>query len=215
MLRLLTRPGIEIVDVTKCSSNERYLYKCLAPRPSRKYRRRSEYLQVAIPNGFHKKIILLRGDIVGQIEYAAADASGYPISGEGIIVMNCIWVLRRAKGNNLGRLLLDDMIRSETRAAGFATIGLEGHWSGWLRKDHMEWLGFRSIDSIDVAHRVKHTRQRFRVHLMWLPRTPNARPPSWDKRKLLEGTTFCMAHPLYNPEGLHMKEILKGPLARP
>jgi hypothetical protein len=30
-----------------------------------------------------------------------------------------------------------------------------------------------------------------------MPITKNAKPPSWDKEKLLEGETFCLAHPLY------------------
>jgi hypothetical protein len=43
--------------------------------------------------------------------------------------MNCIWVLRKAKGHNLGKRLLQDMIKNEKDAAGFATIALEDHWS--------------------------------------------------------------------------------------
>jgi len=45
---------IEIIDITENSEYERYLYKCLAPMPFRKYRKRREYLEAAIPKGFHK-----------------------------------------------------------------------------------------------------------------------------------------------------------------
>jgi len=60
---------IRITDITAKASSK-YLYKCLAPIPFKKYRRRLEYLKVAIPRGLCKKILLLDSDVVGQIEYA-------------------------------------------------------------------------------------------------------------------------------------------------
>jgi hypothetical protein len=176
--------------------------------PFRKYKKRQKYLESAIPKGFHKKLLLLNNDVVGQIEFTPAEASGYPIKGKSNIVMNCIWVLRRAKGHNFGKELLRDMIESEKNAAGFATIALENHWSPWLRKEQMEKLGFKSIDAITVMHKTKHVGECFQIHLMWLPRAKNAKPPTWDKRKILEGEEFCMAHPLYHPNKPEIKEIL-------
>jgi len=198
---------IKIVDITKNSDYEKYLYRCLAPMPFRRYKKRQRYLETAIPRGFHKKILILNGDVVGQIEYAPAEVSGYPIKGENIIVMNCIWVLRRAKGHNFGKQLLADMMESEKKAMGFATIGLENHWSGWLKKEQMEKLGFKSLASFTLMHKTKHVGQWFKMHLMWLPRTENAKPPTWNKRKLLKGVEWCTAHPLYHPEKLALKEI--------
>ena len=95
----MANPHIEVIDITKDVLYERYLYRCLAPTPFRRYRKRRGYLVMAVPEGFRKKVVALDGEIVGQIEYAPARASGYPISGEGIVVMNCIWILRRAKGH--------------------------------------------------------------------------------------------------------------------
>ncbi|MCK4474202.1 GNAT family N-acetyltransferase [Candidatus Bathyarchaeota archaeon] len=191
---------VKITDITKNKRYERYLYRCLAPIPFRKYSRRQEYLENAIPKGFHKKLLIFNGKILGQIEYAPAGASYYPVTGENIIAMNCIWVLRKAKGHNLGKRLLKDMMESEENANGFATIGLENHWSPWLKKWQMEKLGFTSLDSITVTHKTKHKEQSFKIHLMWLPATENARPPTWNKTGLLEGVSFCLAHPLYRPQ---------------
>ena len=199
----------KIVDATGNGEYEKYLYKCLAPHPFRRYRKRQEYLEVAIPKGFHKKFLVFNGEIVGQIEYAPADVSGYPIIGNNIIVMNCIWVLRKAKGHNFGKQLLADMMESERNADGFATIGLENHWSGWLRKDQMEKLGFEPIDSIGVTHKTKHRGECFKIHLMWLSKAENANPPIWNKLRLLEGVYFCIAHPLYHPEKLKIKAIFR------
>jgi len=205
------QPNIEIkiIDITKKSEYERHLYRCLAPMPLIKYRKRREYLETAIPRGFHKKLLIFNGEVVGQIEYAPAEASGYPITGDDIIVMNCIWVLRRAKGHNLGKRLLIDMMESERDAVGFATIGLEDHWSPWLIKRQMEKLGFKSIDSIRVKHKMKHVDECFTIHLMWQPTTEKGRPPTWNKSKLLEGVDFCLAHPLYHPEKPVLREILQ------
>lgn len=200
---------VKIIDITEDIEYERYLYKCLAPMPFRKYRKRREYLEAAIPKGFHKKLLLLNGKIVGQIEYAPAEMSGYPIMGDNIIVMNCIWVLRKAKGRDLGKQILTSMMKSEKSAVGFATVALEDHWSPWLRKEQMEKLGFRSLDLVKVMHKTKHRGQCFKVHFMWLSTTKNANPPTWNKSRLLEGVDFCLAHPLYHPEKTKLKEIFE------
>jgi ribosomal protein S18 acetylase RimI-like enzyme len=196
----------KIIDITQNSEYERYLYRCITG-PYLKYKRRQEYLDKAISRGFRKKLLIFNGDIVGTIEYAPPEASYYPINGENIIVMNCIWVLRRAKGHNFGKQLMTDMIKSEKNTTGFATIGLENHWSGWLRKEQMERLGFKTIDSLKVRHKTKHTDQSFTMYLMWLPIAKNTKPPTWNKKELLKGITGCRAHPLYHPEKLRLEEI--------
>lgn len=60
---------VEIIDITKKSEHERYLYRCLAPMPFRKYKKRHDYLEVAIRKGFTKKILIFNLKVVGQIEY--------------------------------------------------------------------------------------------------------------------------------------------------
>jgi len=204
-----SKPEVEVIDITRNGEYEGYLYRCLAPMPFRKYRKRREYLEAAIPRGFHKKLLIFNGEIVGQIEYASAEASGYPIMGDNIVVMNCIWVLRKAKGHNLGRRLLNAMMEGEGDAAGFATIALENHWSPWMKREQMEKLGFKPLDSIKVMHKAKHRGQCFEIYLMWLPATENPEMPTWNRLKLLGGVNFCMAHPLYHPEKPRLKKILQ------
>jgi len=168
--------------------------------PFRKYRHRREYLEKAIGRGFHKKLLIFNGEIVGQIEYAPAEVSGYPILDDNVVVMNCIWVLRKAKGHNFGKQLLKNMIESEKDADGFATIALENHQSPWFRKWQLEKLGFKSLEAIRVAHKTKHKEQTFSIHLMWMPNKKKVKPPILDKRKMLQGENFCLAHPLYCPQ---------------
>jgi len=160
--------------------------------------------------GFHKKLLVLNGKVVGQIEYAPEEVSGYPIKGKNIIVMNCIWVLKRAKGHNFGKTLLDNMVESERDAKGFATVALENHLSPWLKKEQMEKLGFKPIDSFEVVNKLKHKGRSFKMHLMWLPAIEKAQPPTWNKRRLLEGVHFCLAHLLYHPQRIEMKEIYEA-----
>jgi hypothetical protein len=192
---------IKIIDITQNADYEKYLYKCLAPMPFRRYSNRREYLQKAVPKGFHKKLLILNGEVVGQIEYAPAEVSGYPITGDGVIVMNCVWVLKKARSHEFGKMLVEDMVKSEKEAAGFATISLESHWSPWFKKSQIEKLGFKPIESIRVSHKTKRKEQVFNIHLMWMPRTDVAKPPAWSRQKLLEGEDFCLAHPLYRPRG--------------
>jgi ribosomal protein S18 acetylase RimI-like enzyme len=118
---------VKIIDITRKSECEKRLYRCLASAPFRKYKNRREYLQKAVPLGFHKKLLAFNGDIVGTIEYSPAEVAGFSIVGEGIVVMNCIWVLRRAKGHNFGKKLLTAMMKGERSATGFATLAFENH----------------------------------------------------------------------------------------
>jgi GNAT superfamily N-acetyltransferase len=194
------RQRVRIIDISDGERYASFLYKCLAPIPFRRYRSREEYLERAAVKGFHKKLLIFDGDIVGQIEYAPARFSGYPISDDNIVVMNCIWVLRKAKGHGLGRMLVEDMVRSEGNTANFATIALENHWSPWFKKSHMEKLGFKPVDKIKVKHKTKHREQVFSIWLMWMPIREKTKQPAWNREKLLEGVTFCLAHPLYCPQ---------------
>jgi hypothetical protein len=123
--------------------------------------------------------------------------------------MNCIWVLKRAKGHDFGKKLLRNMIESEKEASGFATIALENHWSPWFRKGQIEKLGFKPINSIRVTHETKYKDRVFRIHLMWKPNFEAAKPPAWNEQKLLEGTTACTAHPLYHPQTYEPRQILQ------
>jgi hypothetical protein len=198
---------VKIVDITRKRKWEPRLYRCLASAPFRKYKNRREYLDKAVPRGFHKKLLTFNGDTVGTIEYSPAEVSGFPIICKDIVVMNCIWVLRRAKGHNFGKKLLNSMMKEEKSASGFATVAFENHWSPWMKKAQMERLGFTEIDSFKVRHKTERKDQCFTVFLMWLPKARNARPPTWNTKKLLEGVTFCMGHPLYKPQSLKLREI--------
>jgi hypothetical protein len=196
----------KIIEITKATKFKKQLYGCFVWSPSKCSRRRIEYLREAIPKGFRKKLLIWNGQIAGQIEYSPAEVSYYPIIGDNVTVLNCIWVLRRAGGKNLGKMLLTDVLRSERNASGFATVALESHWSPWFRKDQMERLGFKSIESISVTQKTK-SKPAFKIHLMWMPAQGNAKTPTWNRHKLLEGITACTAHPLYHPQTYKEKEI--------
>lgn len=84
---------VEIVDVIENPEYERFLYRCLFHSRSdtygnhfrRKreafYEQRCQYLQSAIPKGFHKKILIFKGDPVGTIEYAPLRVLVFPFLG--------------------------------------------------------------------------------------------------------------------------------------
>ena len=211
--------AVQIIDVTENPEYERFLYRCLfhsrrdsygsrfRSKRDAFYKQRYEYLESAIPKGFRKKILIFKEDHVGTIEYAPAKASGLPIIDDNVIVMNCIWVHRRAKGHNFGKRLLEDMMESEKGASGFATIALENHWSAYFKRSQMESLGFKSVKSIRVRHKTKNRGIRFRLHLMWLPVTENSKPPTWEESKLTEGVDFCRGHSLYHDR--HLKPHVK------
>ncbi|NWG10431.1 hypothetical protein HXY33_01580 [Candidatus Bathyarchaeota archaeon] len=135
---------------------ERFLYWCIfhtekAFSRSAVYERskhRRDYLKSAIQKGFRKKVLFYNGTPVGMIEYAPSKVSGLPITGANVIVMNCIWVHRRAAGHHLSKQLVAHMKKDEKGAAGFATLGCEdGPHRVYVRKDDMEKPGFKSTTS--------------------------------------------------------------------
>lgn len=199
----------KIIDITEGGEYEKYLHRCLVGPPSKRYKKRIEYLKKSIPKGFRKKLLILNGEVVGQIEYSPPEVSYYPIIGDNVIVMNCIWVLRKAKGHYFGQMLLEDMTKSERDASGFATIALKDHWSPWFKKWQMEKLGFKPLESINVMHKTKYRGRFFSIYLMWMPTAESASRPAWDQQKLLEGTTSCIAHPLYHPQTYDPRQILE------
>ncbi len=197
--------SVKIVDVSHKPEYRRLLVGCIFHLRKqiplkRLYKRNSErvaYLKSAIPKGYHMKVLFYKGDPTGMIEYGPPEAAGLPIEGRNIIVMNCIWVHRRTPGKNFGALLMSDMMESEKHAAGFATIGLENYWMIWLQKQHMEKLGFRSIRSVRLKHKIYKKGHCFAVHLMWLPNMKGAKFPDWNESQLFYGVDFCNSHPLY------------------
>ena len=50
------------------------------------------------------------------------DASGYPITGDGTVVMNFVRILRKANGHDFGRPLIENMTKTVKDASGLATI---------------------------------------------------------------------------------------------
>jgi len=224
---MVTDSAVEIVDATENPQYEGHLYRCLfhsrkdtygnhfRRRRGAFYDHRREYLKRAIPKGFHKKILIFEGDPVGTIEYAPPEGSGLPIIGDNVIIMNCIWVHRKAQGHGFGKLLLKVMMESEKEASGFATIALENYWGGYFKKSDMESLGFKSVKSLKVRHKTKNRNRCFELHLMWLPRKRGSRPPVWDESKLLEGVYFCRGHSLFHDrhltlsQRLELKEVLE------
>ena len=196
---------INIVDITNKPEYKKILLGCIIHRKKevpleefyQNYKERREYLEKVIPKGFHMKVLFYKGDHVGMIEYGPPNAAGLPIRGESIIVMNCIWVHRRAQGRNFGKLLVKNMMESEMDADGFATLALENYWMHWMKKSMMEKLGFRSINSIKLKHITYKKDQCFSAHLMWLPNIHDGPEPFFDEAQLLKGVNFCNSHPLY------------------
>lgn len=200
-----------IIDITNSKEYERYLYKCISSMPFRIYKNREKYLENAKSGKFYKKILEFNKSIVGQIEFAEVSVSGLPIIGKNLFVMNCIWVLRKAKGNNFGKILLNEAIKiaKAENINGIATIALENHPSPWLKKEQIEKLGFKEIKhiSLSIIHKEKYKNRKFKIYLMWFPLKEVAEKPDWDLEGLLKGFKFCIAHPLYHPDNFKEERI--------
>lgn len=74
----MSSEDIEIVDITKSIRWEHFLYRCLAPMPFHQYQRRSNYVELAVSLGFHKKVLFWKGKAIGVIEYAPVESRLLP-----------------------------------------------------------------------------------------------------------------------------------------
>jgi hypothetical protein len=72
--------SIKIINITEDAEYEDYLFKCLANFPFARHRSRIQCLKNAVYKGFHKKLLIFNGDVVGQIEYSPREISYYPIT---------------------------------------------------------------------------------------------------------------------------------------
>ncbi len=195
----------KVIDVTAKANYKRQLIGCIFHHNKEVSLRtlllghpaRIAYLKSAIPKGFHMKVLFVQRNPIGMIEYGPPAAAALPIQGENIIVMNCIWVHRKWQGHGYGKMLIDVMMKSEKNAAGFASIALENFWMAWMKRWMIERLGFKSIESVRLKHKTYKKEQCFTAHLMWLPRTQDAIPPTLDKARLSYGVNSCFGHPLY------------------
>jgi uncharacterized protein YciI len=152
---------------------------------------RSDYLRRAGGRGLKKLLLLHEDKIAGQLELAPPEASGLPISGEGVTVIHCLWVSDAYSGLDGGQLLLA-ACSERTKAASLATIAFNATLP-WMPRSYFERQGFAAIDQLATGRFYGNT--PIVAYLMWRPLLPDVPAPSWDRSLIPEGLLFCPRYP--------------------
>ncbi len=152
---------------------------------------RSDFLRRAAGRGLKKLLLLHEDKIAGQLEHAPPEASGLPVSGEGVRVVHCLWVSDAYSGLDGGQLLLA-ACSEQTKAASLATIAYNATLP-WMSRAYFERQGFAVIDQAATG-RFYHSTPIV-AYLLWHPLLPDAPAPRWDRAQLAEGLAFCPRYP--------------------
>jgi N-acetylglutamate synthase-like GNAT family acetyltransferase len=112
------------------------------------YRRKKNWLKKRYAEGLKLKVLRSRefGDI-GMIEYAVGNHAWRPVEAEGYLVIHCLMVNSKHKGEGLGSLLLESCLSDakKSKCRGVAVVTSSG--SFMAGSDLFIKAGFASVES--------------------------------------------------------------------
>jgi GNAT superfamily N-acetyltransferase len=136
----------KIVTV-KADNIDRYGFFCLmSRRKAEGYRRKHDWLIERFKEGLMLKLILEGERPVGFIEYAPAEAAWRPVHAKGYVVIHCLWVVGKWKGQGYGTRLLRNCV-ADAKKMGAHGVAMVTSSRVWLAgRDLLEKKGFECVD---------------------------------------------------------------------
>lgn len=123
--------SIHVVTVGASNVDEHgfFCYKSKPKSPG--YRQKLEWLQQRFAEGLRIKILYRGTRSAGFIETVPGEYAWRAVHAPGYLVVHCIWVVGRAKGQGFGRRLLDECVEDARRAGarGVATVATSRVWA--------------------------------------------------------------------------------------
>lgn len=184
--------NFQVVEGSEHPLHDRLLVHCLAPDTiAVNDPIRLGYLRVARERGLRKLLLLHEETVAGQLETVPPEVSGFPVSGEGLLFVHCIWVQEAYTGLEGGRRLLAAAAATEG-VRSLATVAYN-EVLPWMPMSFFEAQGFTCIDQLETGRFYENV--PIVAYLMWRPLADDAPPPTWDREKFLDGVDFCPAYP--------------------
>jgi uncharacterized protein YciI len=181
-----------VIDAAEHPRHGELMSRCFAPNHiSGSDPNRRDYLRLTENRGLRKLLLLHGEELAGQIEFAPPEVSGLPIEGDRLAVINCLWIKDAYTGLEGGRRLLAACANRSSGTA-LATIGYNPTLP-WLPKSFFERQGFVQLDEMETGRFFGDT--PIVAYLLWRPLFENLEPPTWDRKKLAEGISFCPGYP--------------------
>ncbi len=138
-----------IIDVTAETVADTGFFCLQSRRKADGYQRKLGWLQQRFAEGM--RIKMLGGGGRGFIEYIPGDHAWRPIEAAGYMVIHCIWVVGRSKGQGGGRQLLEACI-DDARQAGMKGVAMVTSEKTWLvGKSFLLSHGFKEVETAPPA----------------------------------------------------------------
>ena len=141
---------------------------CIGSKPgfeaAREEKRR--WLERLLPYGVGGKLANFDGHLVGMLEYSPIEYAPFPVTGERLLHINCIWVLPGYQRMNIGESLMRSFANEAMArgSAGASVLADEGPF--FMPATFFAHEGFRTIE------------RRGHQELMWKELGP-CKPPSF------------------------------------
>ncbi|AOZ90833.1 GNAT family N-acetyltransferase [Paenibacillus crassostreae] len=137
---------VEVVDITPENIKEKGFF-CMRSKPkSQGYQNKLSWLLNRFDEGLKLKIIEVDGQPKGFIEYIPIEYAWRAVQGENYLLIHCLWIVGRGKGNGYGSILLNECIE-EARRLNKSGVALVTSSQTWLADKHFFVKhGFKSID---------------------------------------------------------------------
>lgn len=143
------KANFPIIDVTAANVAETGFFCLQSRRKADGYQRKLQWLEERFAEGM--RIKMLAGGGRGFIEYIPGEYAWRAVEAAGYMVIHCIWVVGRSKGQGGGRQLLEACI-DDARRAGMKGVAMVASEKTWLvGKAFLLGHGFTEVDSAPPA----------------------------------------------------------------
>lgn len=139
---------MNIIDVTKNNVTETGFFCKMSQRKSEGYKRKLNWLSNRFDEGLKIKMLDLKQNGRGFIEYIPGEYAWRAVNAEGYMFIHCLWIVGQSKGKGYAKLLLNECINDakKQKMNGVAMLTSEGNWL--ISKRIFEQAGFTTVDSI-------------------------------------------------------------------
>lgn len=140
---------MNIIDVTKNNVAETGFFCKMSQKKSEGYKRKQNWLNKRFDEGLQIKMLDLKQNGRGFIEYIPGEYAWRAVNAEGYMFIHCLWVVGQSKGKGYAKLLLDECINDakKQKMNGVVMLASEGNWL--ISKKIFEQTGFKTIDTIE------------------------------------------------------------------
>jgi ribosomal protein S18 acetylase RimI-like enzyme len=139
---------MNIIDVTKNNVTETGFFCKMSQKKSEGYKRKLNWVNSRFDEGLHIKMLDLKQNGRGFIEYIPGEYAWRAVNAEGFMFIHCLWVVGQSKGKGYAKLLLDECIKDakKQKMNGVAMLTSEGNWL--VSKQIFERAGFVAVDHL-------------------------------------------------------------------